>query len=96
MDPPPQFDTGYVPGTHLTPRKRRYITGLHHGSLTPAEISSSTKIPLQTIRNTINFNPIRFKGESLSGRGIKKIYDYVFERNCQTWVHTSLGIAQKD
>jgi hypothetical protein len=56
---------------------------------TPKEISSATKIPLQTIRNTIILNPKRSKGFSLFGRGMKQTYDNVFERNLLRFVRTN-------
>jgi hypothetical protein len=86
----PEIDLGYRPGTQLTPSKRNKIVGMRLGGYTPQEIASATKIPLQTIRNTISLDPIRYKGYSLPGRGLKPTYDHVFERNLLRFVRTNL------
>jgi len=64
MESDPEIETGYVAGTHLTPRKRKFLTGMRAGGATAREISSQTKIPLQTIRDTLALDSIRDNGHS--------------------------------
>jgi hypothetical protein len=57
MPSSPEIGLGCQPGSHLTPSKRNKIVGMSLAGATPKEISSATRIPLQTIRNTITLNP---------------------------------------
>jgi hypothetical protein len=85
----PEINLGYVPGIHLTSSKRKTIIGMSLGGATPKDISSVTRIPLQTVRDTIILDPLRLKGKSLPGRGMHKSCDYVFERNILRLVRTN-------
>jgi hypothetical protein len=86
MDSDPEIDIGYVSGKHLSPQKRRFLVGMHTGGSTAREISAKTKIPLQTIRDTIKLDPLRDNGVSIPGRGMPITYDHVFERNLVRFV----------
>jgi hypothetical protein len=71
-------DLTFQLGSYLTPSKRNKIIGISLARITPKDISSVTKIPLQTIRNTIILNPKRSKGFGFFGRGMKQTYNATF------------------